>query len=505
MRATASLIALLFASGCATGVDPRLDARGTIANAEPIQAADAYYVEAAAQVADRAEARGTRTAKNIILFIGDGMGVSTITAGRIYAGQKRGLDGESHRLAMETLPWAGLSKTYAHDAQVSDSAATATALVAGVKSRSRTLGVRSDAAYNNCPSIDGQGVDTIFELAERSGVATGVVTTTRLTHATPASVFAESPNRNWEDDTDVAGTGCKDIAAQLVDWPAGDGLEIALGGGRRHFLPNDVADPEYPDRTGARADGRNLVSEWEAKSPEHVVVHDLGGLRASDFDRGAKVLGLFEPSHMNYELDRAQDRAGEPSLEEMTRTAIARLSQNESGYVLMVEGGRIDHAHHGSNAARALEDVDALDQAVAAALELTSDDDTLIIVTADHSHTLVIQGYQARGTSILGKAAFGPGGIARAADGKPYTTLSYANGPGAVCADPENCTRPDVTDVDTEAKDYRQQALVPLASETHAGEDVAVFASGPGAELIGGVMEQNEIFHVMSRAAGFTR
>lgn len=208
---------------------------------------------------------------------------------------------------------------------------------------------------------------------------------------------------------------------------------------------------------------------------------------------------------MQFELDRQSDAANEPSIAEMTEAAIKRLSQDEDGYILMVEGGRIDHAHHGTNAARALVDAVAFDDAVAKAMDLTDPADTLVIVTADHSHSFTLSGYPHRGNAILGKVAYGPGVVAKAEDGNPYTTLGYANGPAACIAldDGEfECSRPDITDVDTEAPDYRQQALVFLGAETHAGEDVAVFSSGPGAELLNGVIEQNEIFHVMGRATG---
>ena len=168
----------------------------------------------------------------------------------------------------------------------------------------------------------------------------------------------------------------------------------------------------------------------------------------------------------------------------------------------MVEGGRIDHGHHATNAARALGDTAALDEAVKAALDMTSAEDTLIIVTADHSHTMTIAGYPARGNDILGKVAYGPGGLARADDGKPYTTLGYANGVTGCKPGAESCVREDLTTVDTTDKDFHQQALVFQGSETHAGEDVPVFASGPGADLIRGTIEQNEIFHVMGMASG---
>ena len=473
----------------------------------PTQAGDSYYTSAAAAVQARIDARGVTPAKNVILFIGDGMGISTITAARIHAGQKRGVDGESYVLAMDTLPHMALSKTYSHDFQVSDSAATATAMVTGAKVNSRTLGILKEASVGNCASVEGHGTDTLFELAERAGLATGFVSTARLTHATPASTFAKTPSRDWEDDADLEGGDagdCKDIARQFIEWPEGDGFEVAMAGGRSQFLTVDQADPEDAGKTGNRKDGRDLAAEWVAKSPAHTLVTDKAGFDGVDFASDAKVLGLFEGSHMEYELDRADDTAGEPSLAELTRAAITRLSRNEDGFVLMVEGGRIDHAHHGVNAARALEETDMFDQAVAAALEMTDNDDTLIIVTADHSHTMTISGYPARGNPILGKVNPGLGPDLKGLDGKPYTTLSYANGQtGCRLVDGEaDCTREDLTDTDTTAKDFLQPALVPMGSETHGGDDVAIFATGPGSELVSGVMEQHEIFHVMGRASG---
>lgn len=475
----------------------------------PEQAGDPYFESAAASVAARAAGEPRGQAKNVIIFIGDGMGISTITAGRIYAGQARGLDGESYRLAMETMPHLALSKTYANDSQVSDSASTATAIVTGVKVNLRTLGITSEAPFGNCAAAQAHGTDTIFELAERQGLATGVITTARLTHATPASTYAESASRDWEDNTAFRGVdsheGCADIAAQFIDWEAGDGFEIAMGGGRSQFLTDEIEDPENEGRTGNRTDGRDLTAAWTAISPDHRVIYGQAGFDATNFDSDTKVLGLFEPSHMQYELDRAGDTLGEPSLVEMTAAAITRLSRDPDGFVLMVEGGRIDHAHHATNAARAVVDTDALDQAIAMAMAMTSPEDTLIIVTADHSHTLTLAGYPRRNNPILDLARSGTGEPLKGADGRPYTTLGYMNGPGA-CAGREGaegpCVRQDLSGVDTTAPDFRQPALVPMYSETHGGEDVAIFARGPGSELISGVMEQNEIFHVMGYASG---
>lgn len=512
--ASAVAIAMTLLSACsganapnAASADTRTDARQP---AVPVQAGDSYYQSAASAVAARAYRADGERARNVILFIGDGMGLSTITAARIYAGQKRGVDGESYSLTFETLPHVALSKTYAHDGQVSDSASTATALLTGSKTNLRTLGLTHGARFGNCASMAGNGTDSIFDLAEREGLATGLVSTARLTHATPAAAYSQSVSRDFEDNTDYPGDtvpeGCPDIATQLVEWDEGDGLEVALGGGRRSFLPQDITDPEVEGGTGRRTDGRDLANQWTRLSNDHRVIYGQAGFNATNFDSDTRVLGLFEPSHMQYEMDRASDVMGEPSLAEMTRAAITRLSRDEDGYILMVEAGRIDHAHHSTNAARALEDTDALDLAVATALEMTSAEDTLIIVTADHSHTLTLAGYPARNNPILGKVAYGTGAVALGADGRPYTTLGYANGPSAPCAvtsDPaQPCQRPDLSDVDTTAPDFQQQALVPMPSETHAGEDVPIFASGPGSAMIDGMMEQNEVFHVMGYATG---
>jgi alkaline phosphatase len=482
----------------------------------PPQASDPYFAAAAAAVEARAAARGLSPAKNVILFVGDGMGISTITAARIYAGQTLGIDGESYQLAMDTLPWAGLSRTYSHNFQVSDSAATATAMTAGVKTRSGVLGVTSNALLGNCATLPGNETLSLFEMASREGLATGIVTTTRITHATPAATFASIPHRDWESDANMRGATsgtCRDIARQLIESPIN--FDIALGGGRSKFLPADTPDPEYPDQTGERADGRNLAMEWAEKSAEHRYIYDSAGFNRIDFSSDLRVLGLFEPSHMQFELDRENDPAGEPSLADMTRAAITRLSRNENGFILMIEGGRIDHAHHGGNAIRALEDTLAFDAAIAAAMEMTSGEDTLIIVTADHSHTLTIAGYPQRGNPILGLTVSGLGGEGGSTglDGLPYTTLSYTNGPGACRrvktgpggAPSLDCSRQDLTGVDTTAPNFQQPALVPMGSETHAGEDVAILARGPGAALVSGVLEQNEIFHVMGRALGLVK
>jgi alkaline phosphatase len=276
-----------------------------------------------------------------------------------------------------------------------------------------------------------------------------------------------------------------------------------LGGGRSYFIPNTANDPEDVGSKGRRKDGRDLTAEWSTR-PRSPYVFSKAGFDAIDPRKTDHLLGLFERSHMEYEADRLKGTAGEPSLTEMTTKAIDILSRNKKGFFLMVEAGRIDHAHHAGNASRALQDTIELSNAVRAALAKTSEKDTLILVTADHSHVFTIAGYPARGNDILGKvvtldeAGEPAEGYATDANGLPYTTLSYANGPGYRVGG-----RPDLTNVDTTNVEFLQEATVPMGSETHAGEDVALFARGPSAHLVHGNQEQTISFYVMAHALGF--
>lgn len=456
-----------------------------------------------------------RKAKNVILFVGDGMGVSTVTASRILEGQMNGKTGEENRLFFETLPYLALSKTYSWDQQTSDSAPTMTAMVTGYKAREGQLSVNHLTPRGECSAavIAANSLPTILEQAAAAGKATGVVSTARITHATPAATYSHTAVRDWEADSNIPAscgtTGVvKDIARQLIEVSPAvkSSLKVALGGGRTYFLPKTVFDPEYATTKGRRNDGRDLTAEWvstrgaNASYAWNKTQFDAANPATTDY-----LLGLFEPSHVQYEADRASDPAGEPSLTEMTEKAVAMLKKNgNGGFFLHVEAGRIDHAHHAGNAKRALLDTIEFAKAIKKAYEMTDPNETLILVTADHSHVFTIAGYPHRGNDILGltkevPAVDGnPTAPSKAGDNMPYTTLGYQNGPGAVSG-----ARADLTSVDTTALGYLQQAVVPMGSETHAGEEVAIYASGPKAHLVRGTMEQNWIYHVMKDAFGF--
>ena len=520
----------LLASGCA-GVHPLSKAPAPAAAiqvdvpriARPSGETPAWWFrEGAAQAAARGAMAGR--AKNVIVFLGDGMSLTTVAAARVFEGQRKGGSGEENRLSWEDFPATALSKTYNTNSQTPDSAGTMSAIATGVKTRAGVLSIGQGAKRKDCKAALATPMLTLWELASTAGMATGVVTTARVTHATPGATFVHSPERNWENDTELTDAarqaGCTDIARQMVDTPFERGFDVLMGGGRKNFMPVSQRDPEYDDKVGLRLDGRDLVAEWRQRHPGGVYAWNKAQLDAAPLDR--PLLALFEPDHMQYEHDRPRDAAGEPTLAEMTRAAIARLSRNGKGYVLLVEAGRIDHANHYGNAYRALTDTVAMSDAVRAATEATSADDTLVLVTADHSHTLTFAGYPVRGNPILGKVR-GSSGEDDIGDlvidglGLPYTTLGYANGPGYTGASSSQPAgpkrffhpgkeyrvadgRPNLRDVDTEHPDYLQEAAIPLASETHGGEDVGVWANGPGSDAVRGSIEQNAIFHILLQA-----
>lgn len=490
-------------------------------------------------------------AKNVILFIGDGMGVSTLTAARIFEGQLRGESGEENRLSFEEFPYTALSKTYSANQQTSDSAPTASAILTGIKTDEGTFGVNQNIVHADHRTVGGNETKTLLEYAEESGRSTGVVTTTRLTHATPGACYAHVADRDWESDYDMkrlseaaVRRGDKvvaqrhldaynakfpDIARQLIEFRYGDGLEVAFGAARHKFLPNTKPDPLLPGVRGERSDGRDLSEEWRSKRPGSEVVYNRQQLAVVDPKKAKHVLGLFATDNMQYDADRAARQPDEPSLTEMTTKAIDILKQNKKGFFLMVEAGRIDQAHHAGSAYRALQDTVELSNAVRAAAAKVDLNDTLILVTADHSHTLTMMGYPARGNNILGLVRE----IAEDGDleddykkdrtGKPMTTLNYTSGrgyTGATATLPEGPKkfpasgttlkgitkgRPDLTQDIVTDRDYLQEATIPLSDETHGGEDVAIFAIGVNAHLIRGSMEENWIFYVMADALRLVR
>ena len=432
----------------------------------------------------------SHTAKNIILFIGDGMGISTITAARIFDGQNKGLQGEDHMLSFERFGDIALVKTYNLDSQVPDSAGTASAISTGLKTQIGKVSVQPDALYAGCANSADIAPTTLPDLAKQAGLAVGIVTTTRLTHATPAAFYGHNKSRDFESDMflddDAKNMGCTDFATQMID----ANLDLALGGGRDAFIDTE------------RDDGVNLITQWDDKSASHKTISTRAELMSTIVSQDGtntqntqnipNILGLFADSHMAFEVDRPQDT--EPSLTEMTQAAIHNLTARQTGYFLMVEAGRIDHAHHGTNAYRALSETTELSRAVQAALARTNPEETLILVTADHSHPFTIAGYAQRGNPILGLVkSIGAEDYARDLNDNTYTTLGYYTGP--VVSDP----RETLTDNIVQSENFQQRSTIELESGAHSGEDVMLYAYGAGAQYVGGAIDQKEIFDIIKR------
>ncbi len=397
--------------------------------------------------------------KNAILYIGDGMGIAQVTAGRIYKGNAR--DGA---LTLDTFEHIAIIRTYATNQLVADSAAAGTALAAGVKTSNGRVGTAPDGTH----------VPSALELAKKAGKSVGIVTTTTLTHATPACFFGHADSRVDE----------SALATQLIEYGQ---VDVVLGGGRQFFIPQSATDPESGGES-RRRDDRDLIAEAKAKGYKVI-------MRQSEFDEvrnaGAdqKVLGLFNPGMMNYDAERPGDTWGEPSLAEMASLAISILSKNPNGYFLMVEGGRIDHACHDNRAYLAVTDMVAFDEAIRAGVEATkAANDTLIVVTADHeTGGLAINGY---GPIEIGGQEL----ITKPAIGSVTDIISFSSGPGA--------DRTKMEGVARDATDYRQPSLYPAGSAAHTGVDVMAWAMGPGAEAVKGTMDNDALGRLVIESLG---
>jgi len=279
---------------------------------------------------------GTSRVKNIVLLIGDGMGLTQVAAARIKA---LGAEG---RLYIERMPVTGLINVHSADKLITDSGAASTALATGYKTRNGMIGVNPE----------GKRLLTILEAARNKGMATGLVVTSTITHATPAA-FAAHVKSRYDELT---------IAVQMLE----NKVNVMMGGGRAYFLPKELG--------GKRRDGRNLIEE--AKAIGYTYVETKDGLQAAD---GEYLLGLFQMEALTTTASE------EPRLAEMTAKAIEILSRNENGFFLMVEGSQIDWACHRNNPYETIRQTLLFDEAVKVVLEFaTRDTSTLVVVTADH-------------------------------------------------------------------------------------------------------------------------
>lgn len=427
-------------------------------------------------------------AKNIILLIGDGMGPSHFGAAWLYSTRVLGKE-----LRMVELMRRGRTAYMVNDtadAIVPESAAAASQMATGEKMTARAVSVAAD---RKTP------VKTILEIAKEKGLAAGLVTTSRITDATPAAFAAHVAYRSDEEA----------VAVQELQ----AGVDVLLGGRKQFFLPASAG--------GKRQDGRDLVEE--ARQAGYAVVGDAAGLKAAS---GSKILGLFNMGNLAYEIDRT--KTAEPSLAEMAAKTLEILSRNPKGFFAMIEGGRIDHAAHRNDAAGTIHEVLAFDAAVGVALDFQRQDpNTLLIVTADHD----------TGAMALvggGRTSKGYGGNELAAIQKVQTSFEVMAGELGKNPAPEQIREVvkkhmaiDLTEDEARTAagetvcklgpapaHHEVPALHGLAfvlrsylgvgwgSQTHTASPLMLFGSGPGSEELVGFRHNTEVFRLMRAALG---
>ncbi|WP_223305896.1 alkaline phosphatase [Massilia sp. NR 4-1] len=438
--------------------------------------------------------------KNILLFVADGMGINTMTAARIFA------VGEEGQLALDALPEAAYVKTYSANMQASDGAAAMTAYLSGEKTANGVL------AMSDCGTPQARPVPTLLELAKQRGLAAGIVSNGSVTDAFSAAGYFHHCPSDARQASDRAGAGqtrqqdarSRLAAAALVPGGAGynaalgNGLDVVLGGGARDF--------------GQGADGRNLLAELRVKG--YVQPTNLAELNALKPAAGQRLLGLFADEALAG--GSARDASRQPSLAQMTQRAIAGLSGNGKGFLLVVGNRHIEKALADSSARTALEEVQALDQALQAAIDDMQRRDpglknTLIVATSTHDSTLVLNGYAkrtgkttAQEPGVLGLLKrYGDGKPGKDLDGAPYTIIGFGSG-GKRVQGPRN-SGPALDDATVSASGYAQEAVVRTApgSATPGGTDVWLGAIGARAEDFRGTIDNTRVFNLIRNAAGW--
>jgi len=392
-------------------------------------------------------AGATASAKNVILLIGDGMGFPQLTLARIDKAGENLSNYTSVELFMDGMEQTGYVSTFSANSFVTDSAPASTAMATGHKTNN---GVISQDATAIPKKMDGKNLTTILELAEKAGLSTGLITTTRITHATPAGFYAHVDNRDNE--------------SEIADQLSKSNVEVILGGGLQYFVGKNDSVPT--GKESKRNDDRNLLADFASQG--YAFVYNGTAFQKVDAKKTEKLLGLFESSHLQYELERQSAKEMDPSLTEMTKKAIGILSKNPKGFFLMVEGGRIDHAGHERNLSKMVADTLAFDEAVKAALDFASqDNDTLVIVTADHEcGGLVLQ---------------------------PENLSEYERG----------VIDPFFASGTARTHGPRYDFITEMDEATHTAVDVPVMASGPGAEKVShGKLDNTQIFEIMKEALG---
>ena len=455
-----------------------------------------------------------RRARNVILFIGDGLSLAHRTAARILSkGIAEGRYGGE--LAIDDMPHMALVSTSGTDSLVTDSANSMSAYTTGHKSCVNAMGVY---CARNKDGLAHPKVETVTELVRRRspGTGIGVVTNTEIEDATPAAMVAHVRRRSDYDE----------IVRMFYEARP----DVVLGGGSGFFLPKS-------DKAGKRRDEENYLEKFKAAGYRFAAT--AADMKAAAGDAGTtRLLGLFHPGNLDGALDRLVLKKGtvpaypeQPDLTEQTRTAIEVLSRKPDGFVLMVESGLIDKYSHALDWERAVYDTIMLDNAVAVAKAFAAGrDDTLIIVAGDHTHPVNIIGTYDDGRP--GDRLRDKLGVYADAGFPNYPKPDAAGYPASVDVSrrlafvfagfPDHCTtgRPHLAGPfkPAEQKDKlavanevfctpqatRMQGNLPFTQPqgVHSADDVLLTAMGPGAELFRGHIENTRVFRVIATALG---
>ncbi|WP_433957071.1 alkaline phosphatase [Cytobacillus horneckiae] len=386
-------------------------------------------------------------AKNVIFMIPDGYSTSYATNYRWYKGEETVLDSML----------VGMQRTYSANSKVTDSAAAGTAMATGVKTNNGMIST----------SPDGKELETVLEAAEKNGKSSGLVATSTITHATPAVFASHVASRADE----------AEIAPQLLD----NDVDVILGGGKNYFPETLLND--------AKKDGYKYVSNK----------NELKNMKKTN-----KLIGLFADEGMAPELDR--DETNQPSLADMTKSALDVLKRDKNGFFLMVEGSQIDWAGHDNDAAWAMKDSEAFEDAVAEAVKFAKKDgNTLVVVTGDHdtggmsvggygkgdANPEILRNVTATGDYMANELNKKRSNVKKVV--KKYTSLDLTNDEANRIKLAENPSM-EINKVISE------RALVGWTSTGHTGTDVPLYAYGPGSDLFAGLHENTDLPVMIAKA-----
>lgn len=426
-----------------------------------------------------------RKPKNVILLVGDGMGIGQMEIARLF---EHGVNG---RLFLETLPYTAIVHTSSSNNRVTDSAAGGTALAIGRKTNNGMIGI----------TPEGKNVDSILDKFKKDGKKTAIITTNSVTDATPAS-FTASVNNRWADQ--------EEIAKQQLN----NKVDIIMGGGKKYFTHKDKR-------------GIDLIGAYKKAGYDFLTT-------AEELEKtnAQKWLGLFGDAHLNFQLDRSHIKTTEPTLEEMTKKALDVLSSEQKGFFAMIEGGRIDHASHASDITGIWKETVAFDEVVKYCVEWANKrNDTLVVVAADHE-TMGISATEALDISGLKKVSASPHYMAQQLIKKKtkngYTTKSikkvfkdYAG----IDLRKDELLQLQINPKVNNGQVYREQQMdwkigTIIANHYHAGivhpltqqlsstgghtsNMIVVFAVGTGAEEFHGVLDNTDIPRKIAAIMGY--